>query len=71
MEKTINAINARIAELEGYSYVLEELARLEKWHQHTSDEDENVWIDDDFDSAQRNLKAIRATMQAVKKLAGV
>lgn len=64
------AIRERIAVLEGYAVVLDRLEDAMHWYQSYDNETE-TWTDDEYDSAKYALIAIRETMKAVKKLAGI
>lgn len=64
------AIREKIAVLEGYAVVLDRLEDAMHWYQTRNDET-GEWVDDEYDSAKYALLAIRETMKAVKKLAGI
>jgi len=66
----MNEIRERARELEAFAELLQELQNRERWYM-TEDEETGELIDDDSDYARANLKAIRATMKAIYKLAGV
>ena len=63
-------IMRRAKMLEAYAEVMEMLEDRVRWYQHTDDETGEV-LDDDGTYAETNLQALRETMKAVRKLAGV
>jgi len=63
-------IMKRARMLEAYADVIGVLQDRERWYQHT-DEETGELVDDDGEYSAANLAAIRETMKAVKKLAGV
>lgn len=71
MENTVNAIREKAELLSAYADLLVALQERERWHMHTDDDDGEHWVDDDYASAKYALIAVRETMKAVKKLAGV
>lgn len=72
MEDIKRAIEEKSAKLEGYAWVLERLLDAERWNQHReSNEEDAPFVDDDSDWARTRLSAVRETMEAVRKLAGV
>lgn len=72
MENIINAIKAKAGMLEAYADIIKKLADMEHWYQHIEGEGENEkWVDDEYDSSKYALAAIRESIKAVKKLAGV
>ncbi len=74
-------IQEKINMLQGYAEVLDCLESKIKWYQHvkTDENGENmvdsdgnyIYEDDEYESSKYALKALRETMKAVKKLAGI
>ena len=56
--------------LEAYAEVIGLIESRIAWYQHTDDETGEI-VDDDGEYSAANLQALRDTMKAVKKLAGI
>lgn len=69
MEKTINAIKEKARLLEAYADVLSLLRDRERWYMH--EDDDGILVDDEDEYSKAQLSAVRNTISAVKKLAGV
>lgn len=69
MEKTINAIKEKARLLEAYADVLSLLRDRERWYMREGDD--GILVDDEDEYSKAQLSAVRNTISAVKKLAGV
>ena len=69
-ESAINAIKKKADMMNAYADVLENLKSQERWYMHTDEETEEL-VDDEGEYAENHLTAIRNSIAAIKKVAGV